>query len=76
MYEKGFGLADIENNVPVDPDTTLFRIGSTSKLVTWTAVMQLVEAGKLDLNTDINTYLDFEISPRLADPCMALLPHP
>lgn len=68
VYKKGFGLADIENNIPVDPDSTLFRIGSTSKLITWTAVMQLVEAGKLDLNTDINRYLDFEISPRLEKP--------
>ncbi|PKM86693.1 MAG: serine hydrolase, partial [Firmicutes bacterium HGW-Firmicutes-12] len=65
VYKKGFGFADIENNVPVDADTTLFRIGSTSKLITWTAVMQLVEAGKLDLNADINTYLDFEIPPQL-----------
>lgn len=68
VYKKGFGLADIENNIPVDADTTLFRIGSTSKLITWTAVMQLVEAGKLDLNTDINTYLDFEIPPQLEKP--------
>jgi len=65
VYKKGFGFADIENNVPVDADTTLFRIGSTSKLITWTAVMQLVEAGKLDLNADVNAYLDFKISPRL-----------
>lgn len=65
VYKKGFGFADIENNIPVDTDTTLFRIGSTSKLITWTAVMQLVEAGKLDLNTDINTYLDFGIPPQL-----------
>jgi len=65
VYKKGFGLADIENNIPVDADTTLFRIGSTSKLITWTAVMQLVESGKLDLNADVNTYLDFEIPPQL-----------
>ena len=31
---------------------------SVSKLVTWTAVMQLVEQGKLDLHTDVNQYLD------------------
>ncbi|MEN6460871.1 MAG: serine hydrolase domain-containing protein [Syntrophomonas sp.] len=68
VYKKGFGFADIENNIPVDADTTLFRIGSTSKLITWTAVMQLAEAGKLDLNTDINKYLDFEISPWLEKP--------
>ncbi len=68
VYEKGFGLADIENNIPVEAGTTLFRIGSTSKLITWTAVMQLVEAGRLDLNTDINEYLDFEIPPELEPP--------
>lgn len=65
VYKKGFGYADIENNISVDVDSTLFRIGSTSKLITWTAVMQLVEVGKLDLNADINTYLDFEIPARL-----------
>jgi len=65
VYQKGFGFADNENHIPVDADTTLFRIGSTGKLITWTAVMQLVEDGKLDLNADINTYLDFEIPPQL-----------
>jgi len=76
VYKKGFGLADIENNIPVDADTTLFRIGSTSKLITWTAVMQLVEAGRLDLNTDINRYLDFEISPRLEKPLQKTIAEP
>ncbi len=76
VYKKGFGLADIENNIPVDADTTLFRIGSTSKLITWTAVMQLVEAGKLDLNTDINRYLDFEISPQLEKPLQKTIAEP
>ncbi|OEH86394.1 serine hydrolase [Desulfuribacillus stibiiarsenatis] len=65
VYKKGFGYADIASKIPVDPDTTLFRIGSTSKLFTWTAVMQLVEDGKLDLNADVNKYLDFEIPPHL-----------
>ncbi|MEN6349208.1 MAG: serine hydrolase domain-containing protein [Syntrophomonas sp.] len=76
VYKKGFGWADIENKIPVDADTTLFRIGSTSKLVTWTAVMQLVEAGKLDLNTDINKYLDFEISPQLEKPLQKTITEP
>ncbi|HPL53612.1 MAG TPA: serine hydrolase [Bacillota bacterium] len=65
VYRKGFGFADFEKNFPVNADTTSFRIGSTSKLITWTAVMQLVEDGKLDLNTDVNTYLDFRIQPQL-----------
>ena len=45
------------------PAQTLFRPGSVSKLFTWTAVMQLVERGKLDLDADVNTYLDFKIPP-------------
>ena len=47
--------------LPVDPALTLFRPGSVSKLLTWTAVMQLVEQGKIDLDADINQYLDFKI---------------
>ncbi|MEH7224755.1 serine hydrolase [Bacillus sp. JJ1566] len=66
IFEKGYGFANIEEQVKVNPETTMFRIGSVSKLFTWTAIMQLVEQGKLDLNTDINQYLDFEIPARLA----------
>jgi hypothetical protein len=47
----------------VDPERTLFRPGSVSKLFTWTAVMQQVERGKLDLDADVNQYLDFKIPP-------------
>ncbi len=65
IYKKGFGFADLKRNIPVNADTTLFRIGSTSKLITWMAVMQLAEQGKLDLNADVNSYLDFEIPPQL-----------
>ena len=60
---RGFGYADLDKRTPVDPNKTLFRPGSVSKLVTWTAVMQQVEQGKLDLDKDINTYLDFKIPP-------------
>ncbi len=63
LTTKGYGLADIATGKPVDPMRTLFRAGSVSKLMTWTAVMQLVERGALDLDTDINTYLDFTIPP-------------
>ena len=65
---KGYGYADIAKRTPVDPATTLFRPGSVSKLVTWTAVMQQVEAGKIDLDADINRYLDFKIPPRNGQP--------
>ena len=61
LTQRGFGYADIDKRVPVSPETTLFRTGSVSKLTTWTAVMQLVEQGKLDLDADVNEYLDFEI---------------
>ncbi|HKP28009.1 MAG TPA: serine hydrolase domain-containing protein, partial [Gemmatimonadales bacterium] len=57
LYTDGYGYADIAKRVPVDPGTSMFHIGSTGKLFTWTAVMQLVEQGKLDLDKDINTYL-------------------
>lgn len=63
LTQRGFGYSDVAARKPVDPATTLFRPGSVSKLYTWTAVMQLVEAGKLDLDTDINSYLDFRIPP-------------
>ncbi|MRW83046.1 serine hydrolase [Pseudoduganella sp. FT26W] len=63
LTARGFGYANAEKRLPVDPDRTLFRPGSVSKLVTWTAVMQLVEQGKLDLDTDVNRYLDFKIPP-------------
>jgi CubicO group peptidase (beta-lactamase class C family) len=61
LTARGFGYADREKHTLVDPDRTLFRPGSVSKLITWTAVMQQVEQGKLDLDKDINTYLDFKI---------------
>jgi CubicO group peptidase (beta-lactamase class C family) len=68
LLEKGYGFADWKKRTPVDPKTTLFRPGSTSKLFTWTAVMQLVEQGKLNLDTDVNTYLDFKIPPYQGKP--------
>ena len=63
LLQKGYGYADVEARQPVDPENTLFRPGSVSKLFTWTAVMQLVEQGKLNLDADINEYLDFQIPP-------------
>ncbi len=68
FFAKGYGDADLENHIPVDPEQTNFRIGSLAKLFTWTAVMQLVEEGKLDLDEDINTYLDFRIPDTYPQP--------
>ncbi len=63
LFAKGYGYADLKTKRPVDPNTTLFRPGSVSKLFTWTAVMQLVQAGKIDLDADVNKYIDFTIPP-------------
>jgi len=68
LFEKGYGYADYGASKPVDPKSTLFRWGSVSKLFTWTAVMQLVEQGKIDLDADVNRYLDFNIPPRQGKP--------
>jgi CubicO group peptidase (beta-lactamase class C family) len=75
---KGYGFADVEKKIPVDPKTSMFRIGSISKTFTGLAVMQLVEQGKLDLDADINTYLtDFKIPDTFPEPITlgALLSH-
>lgn len=61
LLARGYGFADIGKRIPVDPDRTLFRPGSISKLFVWTAIMQLAETGQLDLDADINNYLDFRI---------------
>lgn len=68
LLEKGYGYADLAARKPVDPQGTLFRPGSVSKLFTWTAVMQLVEQGKLDLDKDVNAYIDFTIPPYQGKP--------
>ena len=61
LAQRGYGYADMATRQPVRADQTLFRVGSISKLFTWTAVMQLVQSGKIDLDRDINDYLDFRI---------------
>jgi len=68
LLERGYGYSDLATRALVDPAGTLFRPGSVSKLFTWTAVMQLVEQGKLDLDADVNQYLDFEIPAKDGKP--------
>jgi CubicO group peptidase (beta-lactamase class C family) len=68
LFQKGYGYADFEAKKLVLPDQTLFRPGSISKLFTATAVMQLVEQGKLDLDRDVNDYLDFAIPKTYPEP--------
>lgn len=55
--KKGYGFADLDPRKPVDPDRTLFRIGSISKTFTWILAMNEVEKGRMDLNRPINGYL-------------------
>ncbi|WP_162806408.1 serine hydrolase domain-containing protein [Sphingosinicella terrae] len=63
LFSRGYGYADVEARRRVDPERTLFRPGSVSKLFTWVALMQQVERGRVDLDADVNTYLDFTIPP-------------
>jgi CubicO group peptidase (beta-lactamase class C family) len=57
VLARGYGDADAERHAPVVADRTLFRAASVGKLFVWTAVMQLAERGRLELDADINTYL-------------------
>jgi CubicO group peptidase (beta-lactamase class C family) len=68
LFAKGYGYSDFSKRTPVTSDATLFRPGSISKLFTWTSVMQLVEQGKLDLDRDVNDYLDFKMPPAFDKP--------
>ena len=68
LLSKGYGFADWKKQQPVDPAKTIFRLASISKLFTWTSVMQLAEAGRLDIDADVNRYLDFQIRPKFDKP--------
>jgi len=68
LLAKGYGYADLERQVPVNSERTLFRMASVAKLFTWTAVMQLLEKGQLSLDTDVNEYLDFAVPATFPEP--------
>lgn len=68
LTSKGYGYADLAARKPMDPAATLVRPGSISKLFTWTAIMQLVEQGKVNLDDDVNKYLDFKIPDAFGAP--------
>ena len=68
LLKKGYGYSDFARKKPVDPELTMFRLASISKLFTWVSVMQLAEQSKLDIDTDVNKYLDFPIAPAFGKP--------
>jgi CubicO group peptidase (beta-lactamase class C family) len=69
LLSKGYGWSNVARRERVKAKETLFRIGSVTKLFVWTAVMQLVERGELDLDKDVNTYLEtFRIPDTYAEP--------
>jgi CubicO group peptidase (beta-lactamase class C family) len=68
LLQRGYGLDDVAAKKPMDPEKTMVRPGSTSKLFTWTAVMQLVQQGKIDLDRNVNDYLDFKIPETFGKP--------
>ncbi|HOL16655.1 MAG TPA: serine hydrolase domain-containing protein [Bacillota bacterium] len=69
VITRGYGYADLESQVRADPEKSLFRVASISKLFTATAAMQLYEQGRLDLMEDVNTYLDeFQLETKFAPP--------
>jgi CubicO group peptidase (beta-lactamase class C family) len=55
VFSQGYGLADVENNVPATAET-VFRVASLSKPISATAAMKLVEAGKLNLDAPVQKY--------------------
>ena len=57
VLSKGYGYADVENQIPMDPETTVLEWGSITKLFVWVSAMQLAEQGKLDLEEDVRSYL-------------------
>ena len=65
---RGYGHADVAAGRQASPDQTVLPVASVSKLITWTAVMQLVESGQIDLDADINDYLDFRIPDAFGRP--------
>lgn len=68
LFSQGYGYADKEHKLKADPDSTVYRVGSISKLFTASAAMQLAEQKKVQLDADINDYLPFRIPSRKDHP--------
>ncbi len=63
IYSQGYGYTNIEKKIKPDPGKSIYRVASNSKLFIATAVMQLYEKGKIDLDTDVNVYMDKKVIP-------------
>jgi CubicO group peptidase (beta-lactamase class C family) len=69
IFAKGYGFIDADERLPIDANSSLFRVGSISKLFTYTAIMQLYEQGKIDLDADVNQYMQgFALSGAFSSP--------
>ncbi|HBM75613.1 MAG TPA: hypothetical protein DD429_08680, partial [Clostridiaceae bacterium] len=69
VFARGYGYADIENKIPVDPKNTIFRVASVSKIFTIAGVMKLEEQGLIDINQDVNNYLkNFKVKNNHEEP--------
>jgi CubicO group peptidase (beta-lactamase class C family) len=68
LLEKGYGFADLARRLPIDPERTVFPVASVSKTFAWTAVMQLVQRGRLDLDRDIAPELGFQLAAAFGRP--------
>ncbi|HDK7175914.1 TPA: serine hydrolase [Clostridium botulinum] len=78
IFKKGYGYSDVKEKILVDPDKTVFPAASVSKLFTATAIMQLQEEGKIDLNENIDKYIKpYKIINNYKEPvtCRNLLTH-
>ncbi len=72
FFSKGYGYADVENQIPFDPEQTIVRAGSNVKTITALALVQLAEQGKIDLDADVNQYLThFQIPDTFDEPITA-----
>ena len=74
VFDEGFGLRDREAQLPAEP-STLYRLASISKPVAATIAMQLVEAGKLDLDAGVGRYVDGLDAPIASLSLRQLLSH-
>ena len=69
FFAEGYGYADLEQQIPVVADRTVFCVGGNSKLFTATAIMQLVEKGLVNIDEDVNKYLpDFQLKNNYPQP--------